>query len=64
LNAPADGAEAECEIVDVPDGPAYPEAWLWNWIAKAPRHLLANNFRVRDDFAPALAGQRPVIVAG
>jgi oxalate decarboxylase len=54
----------ECEIVGVLDGPAYQEASLWNWIAKAPRHLLANNFGVRDDFVPALANQRPVILAG
>ena len=54
----------ECEIVGVLDGPAYQEASLWNWIAKAPRHLLANNFGVREDFVPALAGQRPVILAG
>jgi oxalate decarboxylase len=45
------------------DGGAYQEASLWSWIAKAPRHLLANNFGVREDFVPALAGQRSIIVA-
>jgi hypothetical protein len=44
------------------DGPAYQEASLWNWIAKAPRRLLANNFGVAESFVPSLAAQRPVIV--
>ena len=51
-----------CEIVGVLDGPAYQEASLWSWVAKAPRHLLANNFGVAESFVPSLAGQRPVIV--
>jgi oxalate decarboxylase len=53
----------ECEIVGVLDGAAYQEASLWSWIAKAPRHLLANNFGMREDFVPSLAGQRSIIVA-
>jgi oxalate decarboxylase len=53
----------ECEIVGVLDGATYQEASLWSWIAKAPRHLLANNFGMREDFVPSLAGQRPIIVA-
>jgi oxalate decarboxylase len=56
------GAE-QCEIVGVLDAAAYQEASMWSWIAKAPRHLLANNLGVAESFVPSLAGERPVIVA-
>lgn len=53
----------ECEVVGVLDAPAYQEATLWSWVAKAPRHLLANNFGVAESFLPAFAGERSIIVA-
>jgi oxalate decarboxylase len=52
----------ECEIVGVLDASMYSESSLSDWIAKAPRHVLANNLGVpAESFAAAT--NRSVIVA-
>jgi oxalate decarboxylase len=55
--------DAECEIVGVLNAPEYQESNLWDWVAKAPRHLLANNFGMHEDHVPHFAGRRPTILA-
>jgi oxalate decarboxylase len=56
------GAE-ECEIVGALDSGKYQETSLWDWMAKAPRHLLANNFGVPEAALADFSKKRPVIVA-
>ena len=50
----------ECEIIGMLDSGTYHESSLSDWVAKAPRHLLANNFgvpeRTASDFPQAAAG--------
>ena len=55
--------DGECEVVGVLNASDYQESNLWDWISKAPRHLLANNFGMAEDRVPRFAGQRPTIVA-
>jgi oxalate decarboxylase len=45
----------DCEVVGVLDSGEYSESSLADWVAKAPLHLLANNFAVQE---AALAGFR------
>ena len=52
----------ECEIVGVLDNGTYSESSLSDWIAKAPRHVLANNLGVPAESFTA-ATNRSVIVA-
>jgi oxalate decarboxylase len=40
--------QEDCEIVGVLDNGKYSESSLADWIAKAPLHLLANNFAVGE----------------
>jgi oxalate decarboxylase len=55
------GAE-ECEIVGVLDSATYSESSLIDWIAQAPRHVLANNLGVpAENFAAAT--NRSVIIS-
>jgi oxalate decarboxylase len=53
----------DCEIVGVLDSHAYVESSLSDWLAKAPRHLLANNFGMPEGELAKFGGKRPVIVA-
>jgi len=55
--------DGECEIVGVLNAPDYQESNLSAWLAKAPRHLLANNFGMPEDRIPHFGGARPTIVA-
>jgi oxalate decarboxylase len=55
--------DGECEVVGVLNASDYQESNLWDWISKAPRHLLANNFGMAEDRVARFAGQRPTIVA-
>jgi oxalate decarboxylase len=52
----------ECEIVGVLNSGTYSESSLSDWIAKAPRHVLANNLGVPAESFSA-AENRSVIVA-
>ncbi len=56
------GAE-DCEVVGLLDSGVYQEASLSAWLAKAPRHLLANNFGVPEGNLTAFGNQRAVITA-
>jgi len=52
----------DAEIVGVLDNGAYRESSLTDWLAKAPRHLLANNFGVPET-AVANFGRKRMIIA-
>jgi oxalate decarboxylase len=45
------------------NAPDYQESNLSDWVTKAPRHLLANNFGMPEDHVPHFAGRRPTILA-
>jgi oxalate decarboxylase len=53
----------DCEIIGVLDSAAYTEAALSDWIAKAPRQLLANNLGLPVTAFAASRPRSPVIVA-
>jgi oxalate decarboxylase len=52
----------DAEVVGVLDNGAYRESSLTDWLAKAPRHLLANNFGV-PEAAVANFGRKRMIIA-
>ncbi len=52
----------DAEMVGVLDNGAYRESSLTDWLAKAPRHLLANNFGV-PEAAVANFGRKRMIIA-
>jgi oxalate decarboxylase len=52
----------DAEIVGVLDSGTYLESSLYDWVVKAPRHLLANNFGIPEGDLPAFRKQRAVIV--
>jgi oxalate decarboxylase len=54
------GAE-DAEIVGVLDSGAYHESSLSDWLAKAPRHLLANNFGIAENAVASFGKKRMVI---
>ena len=54
------GAE-DAEIVGVLDSDTYHESSLSDWLAKAPRHLLANNFGVPEKAVATFGRKRMVI---
>ena len=56
------GAE-DVEIVGVLDSGTYHESSLSDWLAKAPRHLLANNFGVLEKDVANFNRKRMVISA-
>ena len=53
----------ECEIIGMLDSGTYHESSLSDWVAKAPRHLLANNFGVPEGALVTFRKQRLVIAA-
>jgi oxalate decarboxylase len=55
--------DADAEIVGSLDSGSYQESALSDWVAKAPRHLLANNFGVPESQLASFRKQRAVIVA-
>jgi len=56
--------DVDAEIVGALDNGIYLEASLSDWVAKAPRHLLANNFGISEDRLASFRKQRAVIVGG
>lgn len=54
--------EGECEVVSVLNAADHQESNLSAWLAKAPRHLLANNFGVPEGHVPHFGG-RTIIAA-
>jgi len=52
----------DAEIVGALDTSTYQESSLNDWLAKVPRHLLANNFGVAEDVAANMRGRQGVIV--
>ncbi|WP_426424962.1 cupin domain-containing protein [Bradyrhizobium genosp. A] len=54
--------QEDAEVIGALDSGTYHESSLGNWLAKAPRHLLANNFGV-SDAAVANFGRKRMIVA-
>lgn len=55
------GAE-DAEIVGVLDSSSYQESSLSDWLAKAPRHLLANNFGIPESSIPKF-GNKPMVIS-
>jgi oxalate decarboxylase len=55
------GAEG-AEIVGVLDSSTYQESSLSHWLAKAPRHLLANNFGIPETSIPNF-GSKPMVIS-
>ena len=53
----------DAEIIGVLDSGAYHESSLSDWLAKAPRHLLANNFGLPEKAVPNFGKKRMVITA-
>jgi oxalate decarboxylase len=53
----------DAEIVGVLDSPVYRESSLSDWLAKAPRHLLANNLGLSDKAIPSFNKKRTLIAA-
>lgn len=53
----------DAEIIGVLDSGAYHESSLSDWLAKAPRHLLANNFGLPEKAVPNFSKKRMVITA-
>jgi oxalate decarboxylase len=53
----------ECEIVGVLDSSRYSESSLSDWIAKAPRHVLANNLGVPAEMLSAAANKSVIVAA-
>jgi oxalate decarboxylase len=56
-------ATEECEVVGALDSGSYQEASLSDWMAKAPRHLLANNLGLPDAEFANVPKRKSVIVA-
>ncbi|MBR0688054.1 cupin domain-containing protein [Bradyrhizobium manausense] len=52
----------DAEVIGVLDSGAYHESSLGDWLAKAPRHLLANNFGV-PEAAVANFGRKRMVIA-
>jgi oxalate decarboxylase len=52
----------DAEIVGVLDSPSYQESSMSDWLAKAPRHLLANNFGLPEK-AVANFGKKRMVIA-
>jgi oxalate decarboxylase len=52
----------DAEIVGVLDSGIYQESSLSDWVSKAPRHLLANNFGMTESAVPPLGLKREVII--
>lgn len=48
----------ECEIVGALDSNVYQENSVSDWLAKAPRHLLANNFGMPENEVARFSGKR------
>jgi len=48
----------ELEIVGALDSNAYQESSVSDWLAKAPRHLLANNFGMPESDVARFSGRR------
>jgi oxalate decarboxylase len=53
----------DVEIVGVLDSGSYHESSLSDWLAKAPRHLLANNFGIPEGAVANFNRKRMVISA-
>jgi oxalate decarboxylase len=53
----------DAEIVGVLDSATYQESTLSDWLAKAPRHLLANNFGLPEKAVANFGRKRMVITA-
>jgi oxalate decarboxylase len=53
----------DAEIVGVLDSATYHESSLSDWLAKAPRHLLANNFGIPEGAVANFNKKRMVISA-
>jgi oxalate decarboxylase/phosphoglucose isomerase-like protein (cupin superfamily) len=51
----------DAEIVGALDSGAYHESSLSDWLAKAPRHLLANNFGIAEQAVASFGKKRMVI---
>ena len=52
----------EAEVVGVLDSGTYQESSLSDWVAKAPSHLLANNFGIPEKSLAKFAKRKMVIV--
>jgi len=55
--------QEDAEIVGVLDSGSYHESSLSQWLVKAPRHLLANNFGIPEDALAKFKRKRAVISA-
>jgi len=55
--------QEDAEVVGVLDSGTYHESSLGDWLAKAPRHLLANNFGVPEGAVANFAPKRVVIAS-
>lgn len=53
----------DAEVVGVLDSPVYRESSLSDWLAKAPRHLLANNLGLPEKAVASFNKKRMVIAA-
>jgi oxalate decarboxylase len=53
----------DAEIVGAFDNGTYQESSLSDWVARAPRHLLANNFGTKESALGTFRKERAVIVA-
>ena len=53
----------DAEMVGVLDRGVYHESGLSDWLAKAPRHLLANNFGVTEEAVARFAPRRTIVAA-
>jgi len=51
------------EIVGVHDSGLYSESTVWDWLANAPRHLLANNFGVSESTLPSFKNKAVISAA-
>jgi len=51
----------DAEIVGALDSSTYQESSVSDWLAKAPRHLLANNFGMAEESVPNFGKKRMVI---
>ena len=54
--------QEDAEVISALDSGAYHESSLGDWLAKAPRHLLANNFGV-SEAAVANFGRKRMVIA-
>ncbi|QOZ46460.1 oxalate decarboxylase [Bradyrhizobium sp. CCBAU 53340] len=55
--------QEDTEVVGVLDSGTYHESSLGDWLAKAPRHLLANNFGISEAAVANFAPKRVVIAS-